>query len=206
MTGWREDVLGLLYAMWMLGPIFHVGYLIAVPVRYARRARWTSITYARRSVKFHAWWGFLLSVPGLTISILGGLGNAWHWIGAFTLLATISCWVIAFEAGVGGTIRPAVAWLPLVTVVVSVNAYSALAGLPPEPLAGDVGAPLEVSDVLTIYAGNLMLITNFGLGLAAWLVVTICFALSVRRASRARELSTTPVHMASHPGFVWPTD
>jgi hypothetical protein len=189
--------MGLLYGFWFWWPLLYLAYLITVPIRRRLNRRTFPSTYWKRTVKFHAWWGVALSLPGLTIAVLGGLGDSWHWFGGIAIVATIGCWAVALGAGLGWEMPRWLSWMPLVTVVVSLNAFAALAGFPPEP--GGDGAWVR-------YWIGLVMMSDLGLGLAAWLTVTICFALSVRRvnALRARASAALVTTNQATSGFVWP--
>ena len=173
--GWRGDLMALVAVMWFVYPVIYLAYLIAAPVRhFRRRHRW--LGYERKSVRFHARWGIVLSLPGLGISVLGGFGDKWHWIGGVTLIATLVCWDAAFDAAAGRPIRTWQAWAPLVVVLFSVNAIAALAGFPPH--YGDSSTALDR------YLGSLVMFSGPGIGLVAWVVVSVNFALSVRKEAR----------------------
>lgn len=188
MTGWRATLEeGVLYGMWFWYPLVYVAYLIIAGVRRrVRRPR--SFEYWSGSVRFHAWWGIVLSVPGVTIAVLGGLGPRWHWIGGVALVATLGCWVVALMAASGRPLQTGLAWMPLITVVVSLNAFAALAGFPAEPGGADAGSR---------YWMGLLFMSDVGLGLLAWLVVTISFALSCQRDRVAAAVVAPPAQICT---------
>jgi hypothetical protein len=192
--------------MWLVLPFVYIAYLLTVPTRRFAYRRWPRSDYWSMTVSFHAKWGIALSVPGATISLLGGLGDTWHWIGVVTLAGTLWCWAVALDASADQPIRPWLAWLPLGTVLVSLNALAAFAGIPPDPPQADWGQPPEPSDWLGRYVEGLALMSHAGLGLVAWLVVTLCFALSVRRvnALTARASAELVTSTQATSGFVWP--
>jgi len=175
MGGWREALVQVLLGVWFYFPLVYVTYLITVPIR--RRRGWPrEVTYWHKSVRFHAWWGIALSLPGVLISAVGGLGASWHWFGGCALVATLGCWVLAIAAASGLRLPAASAWMPLVVVLVCVNGFAALvtaSAEADEPYAG-AGYPVFA------HLFNVVFLSNYGLGLAAWVAVAVNFALSVR--------------------------
>lgn len=208
MSGWRALPYLIVSLMWLVYPLVYVAYFGTVGVRRGIQRRSAAPVEWSKTVDFHARWGIVLSLPGAMVSILGGLGPAGSPIGALTLLGTIACWAIALEAADSRRIRPWVAWIPLATMFLSLNVLAAFAGITRPVTAANFGTREPLREFVDRYLDGLVLMTHSGLGLAAWLTVTICFALAVRRL-RATEASLERVGSPAEsalpaPGFVWP--
>lgn len=180
--------------------MFGLLLLMAIPVSCLVYLVWTSARsgsvdrvapgYARRSVRFHGIWGMVLSLPLVVNSAFMTLGPDTDWSGRLLLAVPLSCWAIAIAAMLGRKVPAPLTWLPLLVTAV------ALAVL---PAAG--------SDTWGGYVFYFAIFTMAGLGLAAWVLVSVNFALSVRRDQKFRSTPAPVAAAVSHfePGFVWPS-
>ena len=182
MTGWNQDLVNILGNVWLFAPLFYLTYLMCTFVRRVRRTRRPPFIYATSTVSFHAWWGVVLSLPGLMLAITVVSGPAWQWLGALAAIATAACWAIALAAAGGRRVSMPLAWTPLVVMVASTVGLTLASTI----VIASGGEGQEVSDVswLKALAVMMILFTDFGLGLVGWCTVTICFATSVRSLER----------------------
>jgi len=193
MTGLHDDLLTAVRGMFLWFPLIYVTYLVAAAWRGGPGPR-RGESHWRRRVTFHAWWGVVLSLPGVTVALAGGLGDQWSWVGVPALIATVACWVLALSASAGRRVPNWLAWAPLLVLLVSIHGFAA--GFATQSLAPDY-------TWTGLYLEAWIFTTDLGLGLAAWLMVTISFALSVRHVNACA--AQRKAHPVAEPGFVWPT-
>ncbi|MGC4175396.1 hypothetical protein [Demequina sp.] len=164
-----------------------VTYLIWAGVRRSRGRSGTP-EYARRGVTFHGVWGMVLSLPLVFAGAAMSFGVDADWSGQLLLAATLGCWAVAVLEILGRRVPAPLTWLPLVLVSV------VLLALP------------SGSESFGQYFFWFAVYSLAGVGLAAWVLVSVSFALSVRRVATGRDLVDKTARIQSVPGFVWPMD
>ena len=168
-------------------PVSCLLYLIWAGARRGSRDR-TTLAYARSSVKFHGLWGMVLSMPLVFAGVATSFGGNADWSGQLLLAATLGCWSVAILAMLGRRVPAPFTWLPL--VLVSVVLLAAPSG----------------SESFGQYFFWFVVYSLAGVGLAAWVLVSVNFALAVRKLKRMDATTRTPerVGAGTNTGFVWP--
>lgn len=135
------------------------------------RANRLGLRDPRAAVRFHAIWGMVLSLPLVVGGAASSFGQSAHWLGTLTLASVLGCWAVATVALLGRPVTPVLTWLPLVVVTATV------ALLP------------SGSDSWHAFIFWLFIYSLGGVGLTAWVLVSVNFAISVRRVANDRELN-----------------
>jgi hypothetical protein len=160
------ELAGFLLGALVIGiPVSCVVYLIWAGARRVQKDR-SAPAYIRRSVRFHGVWGMVLSLPLVVAGVSIILEPGVDWEGLLVLAAGLACWAVAIAAMLRRRVPAALTWLPLVVTIVT------LALLP------------SGATTWREYLDWLLLYSLAGIGLAAWVMVSVNFALAVRKDAR----------------------
>jgi len=169
MNQWLLDALSVLgWAFLVSIPVSYVVYLFWAAARHDTRARATA-ERARSSIRFHSIWGMWFALPLVVIGAISSYDTGLDWAAVLLLVTSVACYGVAIQAMRGARLPLPLTWLPLGVVFGTVVVY-----------------PAVNSKTIGEYLGALLVYTFAGVGLAAWLTVTINFALSVLNDARHR--------------------
>jgi len=141
--------------------------MLLIPLGSIAYLIWSGIRGFRPAIKFDAVWAMALSWPGLFAPFV-----AWSvapWASIPLALALAGCWALACWALRGRPVPLWFAWVPLTVMACTAAAYTLTGG----------------------YWGFLFA-TYLGVGLVAWVAVSLSAGFSIRAAARETHPSVGP--------------
>ena len=155
----------VLGATWLAWFLLMVAYVLIAAFWRAAHERATERSTLRALV-FHSLAGIVLSFPGMILALGGGVEGTSPKVSWILAAALLVCWALAFASCAKRRVPSPLAWFPL----------------------GVTAACLAIFVSQAMHSGSsgivLVLMTYVGVGVIAWLLVSVNFALAVRKYDR----------------------
>ena len=155
-------VLGATWIAWFL---LMIAYVLIAAFWRAAHERATERS-ALRALVFHSLAGIVLSFPGMILALGGGVEGTSSEVSWILAAALLACWALALASCARRRVPPSLAWFPLAVTAACLAIFVSQA-----MRSGSSGIVL-------------VLMTYVGVGVIGWILVSINFALAVRKYDR----------------------